>query len=161
MKEDHFLLLPCLCFFFLQFKPIPFLDDWTRHSPLTQFIQSNYSQFYSKIAFIQPLQSTTNSTIGTTVLSHTQILRSLALPMSNTRSNAADQLDYITTEIVHCDDEFCPDLKDMMMDALLIASEIKEPKLEAELRQCQTTYSQTDPRCDRLFMQCMFFPWAC
>ena len=72
------------------------------------------------------------------------------------RTSAADQLDYVTTEIVHCDDEFCPDLKDMMMDALLIAAEIKEPKLEAELRQCQTSYSQSDPRCDRLFMQRMF-----
>ena len=79
--------------------------------------------------------------------------------MSNTRSNAADQLDYITTEIVHCDDEFCPDLKDMMMDALLIAAEIKEPQLEAQLRQCQTTHSQQDARCDRLFMQRMFFDW--
>lgn len=78
------------------------------------------------------------------------------------RATPADQLDYVTTEIVHCDDEFCPDLKDMMMDALLIAAEIKEPKLEAELRQCQTTYSQSDPRCDRLFMQLIskVNPWV-
>jgi hypothetical protein len=82
----------------------------------------------------------------------------MSTPQQKNRGlEASAHLDYISSEIVHCDDEFCPDLKDMVMDALLCAAEVKEPQLYNELINCQTQHGVNDSRCDNAFVNGMSF----
>lgn len=51
-------------------------------------------------------------------------------------SSSNADLDYIISEIIHCDDTFCPDLRDLHMDGLFITMELKFPEIQRDLQQC-------------------------
>jgi hypothetical protein len=45
-------------------------------------------------------------------------------------------LDYVMTEIIRCDDEFCPDLRDMVTDGVELTIRWKYPEMQEEIEQC-------------------------
>lgn len=51
-------------------------------------------------------------------------------------SSPTADLDYIISEIVHCDDTFCPDLRDLHMDGLFMMMELKFPEIQQNLQKC-------------------------
>lgn len=60
--------------------------------------------------------------------------------------------DYLIDHIVRCDDEYCPDLKDLYMDAIFVAMKIKLPEIHDDLIRC-TEQNRPDDECGPIFIQ--------
>lgn len=65
------------------------------------------------------------------------------LPERDPNANLSLDLDYLLTEIVHCDYQYCPKLEDMHKEAIMLAAEMYEMPLHFDLVQC--IEDQTDP----------------
>lgn len=70
--------------------------------------------------------------------------------------NPEVDLDFAVTEIVHCDDEFCPELKELFLDALFDILEIKFPDKHKALVRC-SEQGRSDAECAPIFMDAMTY----
>lgn len=63
----------------------------------------------------------------------------------------AGDLDFAITSIVNCDNEYCADLKDMLMDATFSLVQLQHPQLHADLERC-AEQGRSDDECIPIFI---------
>ena len=62
-------------------------------------------------------------------------------------------LDYLVTQIVRCDEQFCETLPDMHMDTMLISIHIKYPEIQHDLDTCIAEHGPGAKPCMALFTE--------
>lgn len=64
-------------------------------------------------------------------------------------------LDFILHEIVQCDNEYCPDLQSMYLDAAILVIRQYFPEKEAIFLQCEKE-NRLEHECGQIFTSSMF-----
>lgn len=64
-------------------------------------------------------------------------------------------LDYLVTQIVRCDEQFCHELPEMHMDAVLVSSHLKYPEIQRDIEVCGAEHGLEAPQCHALFLEAL------
>jgi hypothetical protein len=62
-------------------------------------------------------------------------------------------LDYLVTQIIRCDDQYCEGLSDMFMDTILVAIHVKYPEMQRDIEQCIDEHGLEAKPCTAMFME--------
>lgn len=62
-------------------------------------------------------------------------------------------LDYLITQIVRCDEQFCEKLPDMHMDTMMVGIGVKYPEIERDMEVCVAEHGANSKPCNALFLE--------